>query len=82
MTLPENSIPVEALSYEQAFAALEAVVSVLETEKRPLDEAMALFERGQALAQRCASLLEQAELRVRQLSLAPDEDSEDDISQA
>lgn len=74
MTLPFSSIPVEELSYEQAFAALEAVVSTLESEKRPLDEAMTLFERGQALAQRCASLLEQAELRIRQLSLAPDEE--------
>lgn len=74
MTLPENNIPVEELSYEQAFAALEAVVSMLETEKRPLDEAMALFERGQALAQRCASLLEQAELRIRQLSTVSDEE--------
>lgn len=74
MTLPIPSIPVEELSYEQAFAALEAVVEALESEKRPLDEAMALFERGQALAQHCASLLEQAELRIRQLSLAPDEE--------
>lgn len=82
MTFPVNSIPVEELSYEQAFAALEAVVSVLETEKRPLDEAMALFERGQVLAQRCASLLEQAELRIRQLSTAPDEEMADFTPQA
>ncbi|MCU0484615.1 MAG: exodeoxyribonuclease VII small subunit [Anaerolineales bacterium] len=81
MNLSMNSAPVEDLTYEEAFAALEAVVSVLETEKRPLDEAMALFERGQALVQRCASLLEQAELRIRQLSSAPDE-QEDENSQA
>ena len=81
MNLSMNSVPVEELSYEQAFAALEAVVSVLETEKRPLDEAISLFERGQALVQRCASLLEQAELRIRQLSSTPDE-PEDDFSQA
>lgn len=82
MTLPVNNLPVEELSYEQAFAALEAVVSVLETEKRPLDEAMALFERGQALAQHCASLLEQAELRIRQLSAGPEEDLADFTPQA
>jgi exonuclease VII small subunit len=29
---------------------------------------MSLFERGQALSQRCAELLDQAELKVRQLS--------------
>ena len=82
MNLSMNSVPVEELSYEQAFAALEAVVSVLETEKRPLDEAISLFERGQALVQRCASLLEQAELRIRQLSSTPDDEPEDEPSQA
>jgi exonuclease VII small subunit len=29
---------------------------------------MLLFERGQALAQRCAALLDTAEMRVRQLT--------------
>ena len=82
MTLPVNNLPVEELSYEQAFAALEAVLSVLETEKRPLDEAMGLFERGQALAQHCASLLDQAELRIRQLSAGPEEDLADFTPQA
>ncbi len=37
----------DALSYEQAFAALEEVVSSLEAVKLSLDEALALFERGQ-----------------------------------
>lgn len=58
----------EELSYEDAFAALEAVVEALESEQRPLDEAIALYERGQALTKHCAALLEKAELKVRQLS--------------
>ena len=58
----------EDLSYEQAFAELEAVVDALESEQRPLDEAIALYERGQALSKYCAGLLEKAELKVRQLS--------------
>ncbi len=33
-----------------------------------LDEAMALFERGQALSRHCVDLLEKAELRVKQLT--------------
>jgi exodeoxyribonuclease VII small subunit len=70
--------PVEELTYEQAFAALESVVSALETEKRPLDEAMALFERGQALLKRCTFLLEQAELRVSLLSTESGEILPDD----
>jgi exodeoxyribonuclease VII small subunit len=60
--------PIESLTYEQAFAELEAIVAALETDQRPLDEAIALFERGQALTQQCSRLLEQAELKVRLLS--------------
>ncbi len=60
--------PVETFSYEQAFSALETVVASLETEKLPLDEALALFERGQNLARRLSFLLDQAELKVQQLS--------------
>ena len=60
--------PVENLTYEDAFAELETILAALESDQRPLDEAMSLFERGQALARRCAELLDKAELKVRQLS--------------
>ncbi|MFH1908819.1 MAG: exodeoxyribonuclease VII small subunit [Chloroflexota bacterium] len=60
--------PVTELTYEQAFAELEGILSALETEQRPLEETMALFERGQALVKRCAELLDKAEIKVRQLS--------------
>ena len=63
---PNTSI--EEMTYEQAFRAIEAVVAALETEKQSLDEAMLLFERGQALVRRCMELLDKAELKVRQLS--------------
>ncbi len=59
---------IDLLTYEQAFAELETVVAALETNQRPLDETMALFERGQLLVQRCAALLENAELKVRLIS--------------
>ena len=58
----------EDLTYEQAFAELESIVSTLETGEHTLDEAIAKFERGQVLARRCANLLEKAELKVQQLS--------------
>ncbi len=60
--------PIETLTYEQAFAALEAVVNAMENEQHPLDQVLALYERGQKLAQHCAALLDQAELKVRQVS--------------
>ena len=63
-----DQLPVEGLSYEQALAELEAIVASLEGNKLPLEESMALFERGQALSRHCVELLDKAELRVKQLS--------------
>ena len=59
---------VEELTYEEALVELEQVVSVLEGEQNQLEEAIKLFERGQALAARCGVLLEAAELKVKQVA--------------
>ena len=56
------------LSYEEAMAELENIVTALEGGNQKLEESMALFERGQALMKHCAKLLEAAELKVRKLS--------------
>jgi exodeoxyribonuclease VII small subunit len=58
---------VEELSYEEALGELEEIVSRLEEEQIQLEEAIKLFERGQALAARCGVLLEAAELKVKQV---------------
>ena len=59
--------PIEELTYEEALAELEEIVSVLEGEQSQLEDAIKLFERGQALASRCGVLLEAAELKVKQV---------------
>lgn len=59
--------PVEELTYEQALAELEEIVTALEGEQNQLDDAIKLFERGQALASHCGVLLEAAELKVKQV---------------
>lgn len=61
---------VEGLTYEEALAELEEIVSALEGDasQNPLEEAIKLFERGQALAARCSVLLEEAELKVKQVA--------------
>ncbi|HZW05157.1 MAG TPA: exodeoxyribonuclease VII small subunit [Anaerolineaceae bacterium] len=64
----QNRTAVDEMSYEEAFAELEEIVRQLETDSRTLEESLALFERGQALAARCAVLLDQADLRIRQLN--------------
>jgi exodeoxyribonuclease VII small subunit len=63
---------VDTLSYEEAFEELQAVVDELETGNLPLDESLALFERGQALSSRCTGLLEQAQLRLAELTADAD----------
>ena len=59
---------VEELSYEEALAELEGIVESLEGEQSPLEDAMKLFERGQALAAHCSALLESAQLKVQKLA--------------
>ena len=68
-----NNQEIQAMDFETAFNALQENVAQLEIEDLPLEKALALFERGQALAKHCAALLEQAELKVRTLTMdAPD----------
>lgn len=64
---PKNEKAIEELSYEEALAELEQIVSALEGEQNQLEESIKLFERGQALAARCGVLLEAAELKVKQV---------------
>ncbi len=59
---------IEEMNYEEAFVELEKIVATLENEQSALDESMSLFEQGQLLSKRCALLLEEAELKVKQLS--------------
>ncbi len=68
---------IQTLSYEQAFAELEEIVYGLETNQKTLEEAISFYERGQALAKHCAGLLDQAELRVRQLGEQAEPDEPD-----
>ena len=62
------------LSFEEAFGELEATVARLERGDLSLEESIALFERGQALAEHCNVQLDTAELKVSQL--LPDSEGE------
>ena len=54
--------------FEKSLEALETLVQRMEEGELSLDDSLAAYERGIALYRRCQSALEQAELRVRQLS--------------
>jgi exodeoxyribonuclease VII small subunit len=59
--------PIESLTFEQAFAELEESVRTLEKGDLPLEESLALFERGQQLAAYCGKMLDSAELKIEQV---------------
>jgi len=59
---------ISELSFEEALKELEDTVGKLEAGDLNLDESMALFERGQALAAVCNAQLEAANLKVEQLT--------------
>lgn len=56
------------LTFEEAYAQLEAIVARLEAGDLTLEESVTLYQQGQALARRCSDLLDKAELRVQQLT--------------
>jgi exodeoxyribonuclease VII small subunit len=66
--MDQKAIPVEEMTYEQALAELEEITRQLEENPPALEQTLTLYERGQSLAKRCTSLLDQAELKIRQLS--------------
>lgn len=56
------------LTFEEAYAQLEAIVARLEAGDLTLEESVTLYQQGQALARYCSDLLDKAELRVQQLT--------------
>ncbi len=62
--MPTKIPPVDGLSYEQCRDELIAIVSKLEAGAATLDESMALWERGEALAKRCEELLDGAQRTI------------------
>lgn len=56
-----------SLPFDRALAELQAVVAKLESGGLPLEESIALYERGVALHDHCGKLLGGAELRVQRL---------------
>jgi exodeoxyribonuclease VII small subunit len=59
---------IDKLTFEQAFAELEENVHKLEAGGLTLEEGMALFERGQRLSAHCNNQLDEAELKIKQIT--------------
>jgi exodeoxyribonuclease VII small subunit len=58
----------ESLSFEEAFAQLEATAEALQNGQMPLEQALQYYEEGMKLARHCNELLQKAELRVQHLT--------------
>jgi len=64
-----NTTDIKKLTFERAIEELESIVKRLEEGKVPLEESVAIYERGEALKARCEELLRQAEARVERITL-------------
>lgn len=64
MSQTETPSDIAALSYEQAREQLMGVVNQLEAGSSSLEDSLALWERGEALAKRCEEWLEGAKARL------------------
>jgi len=77
--IPSDSIPgslrssdprssaLTPLSFERAIQRLGAIVESLEEGDQPLEESIALFEEGMALAKNSQDILDRAERRIEEL---------------
>jgi exodeoxyribonuclease VII small subunit len=67
--MAESTTDVKTLPFERAIDELESIVKRLEEGKVPLEESVAIYERGEALKARCEELLRKAEARVQKITL-------------
>lgn len=63
---------VAGMTFEKALAELEQIVQKLESGQAPLQESIAIYERGQALKDHCEGLLRAAEARIEKITLSRD----------
>ncbi|MDG6078409.1 exodeoxyribonuclease VII small subunit [Erythrobacter litoralis] len=59
--------PIADMSFEDALRALETVVRRLESGDVPLDESIALYERGEELRKACQKRLDAAQARIEKI---------------
>lgn len=67
----------ESMTFEQSLARLDEIVKAMEKGDVPLEKTLALFEEGTALAANCNRLLDEAEMRVVQVTKGADDTPEE-----
>ncbi|MBY6128998.1 exodeoxyribonuclease VII small subunit [Qipengyuania aquimaris] len=64
--------PITDMSFEEALRALENVVRSLESGDVPLDESIALYERGEELRKACQARLDAAQAKIEKIVAGAD----------
>ena len=62
----------QSQTFEKSMDRLEEIVRKIEQGNVPLEEALKLFEEGTKLADSCAKLLDQAELKILEVTKGED----------
>jgi exodeoxyribonuclease VII small subunit len=70
--MPARKKDEEPPNFEDALARLEAIVAKLEEDRLPLEEMLARYEEGVALARYCGEKIEAAEQKVRLIARQAD----------
>lgn len=67
--MTDTAADISGLTFEQALAELEKIVSELESGQAPLERSIEIYERGAALKAHCEKKLEAARLKVEKIVL-------------
>ena len=70
--MAEDTTSIAAMSFEDALKALEKVVRDLEGGEVPLDQSIALYERGEQLRAHCQARLDAAQARIEKIVAGSD----------
>ena len=62
----------ETMTFEASMQRLEQIVRTMERGEVPLEESLKLFQEGTELVRNCGKLLDEAQLQVKKIMIAPD----------
>lgn len=66
-------------TFEGNMQRLEQIVRAMERGDVPLEESLKLFQEGTDLVRACGKLLDEAELQVKKIMTAPDENPVEEV---
>ena len=70
--MPDQSEPINELSFEAALKRLEEIVRRLESGDAPLDESIELYGEGDRLRQHCEARLQAAQAKIEKIQFGRD----------